>query len=168
MRQRLLRISIAAALVVMSAGAAAAQKADFNGTWVLDKSRSEGLPPGFDQTMTIKQTGDSLNVEAKISGPQGEREIKDQFTLDGKEVDFTVPPMGGATVTKARRTPKWTSDGRGFDLIEDMMLDGPDGAAALKSTRQWRLSEDGKTLTVDVSVDGPRGIRKSKRVFARK
>jgi hypothetical protein len=44
---------------------AAAAKADFSGTWILDKSKSEGLPPGMDQTMTVVHTGDKLSLETK-------------------------------------------------------------------------------------------------------
>jgi hypothetical protein len=58
--QRVLKISMAAASLLMCVGAAAAQKADFSGIWTLDKSRSEGLPPGMDQTMTVRQAGDRV------------------------------------------------------------------------------------------------------------
>lgn len=168
MKRRALTISMAAALLIMCASVAAAQKPDLSGTWVLDKTRSEGLPPGFDQTMTIKQAGDSVDIVAKMSGPQGEREIKDQFVLDGKETDYTPPPAPGVEVKRAKRTPKWSADGKGFDLLEDATIDGPEGMVNFKFTRHWQLSEDGKTLTVDVSMDGPRGVRKSKRVYTRK
>jgi hypothetical protein len=152
----------------MCVSAVAAQKADFSGTWVLDKSRSEGLPPGMEQTMTVRQAGDRLDIEMKMSGPQGNEEIKDQFILDGKETDYTPTVMKGYEVTRGKRTPKWAGDGKGFDLLEDATVDGPNGALNIKVTRHWQLAEDGKTLTVDVAVDGPRGIRKSKRVYARK
>lgn len=39
---------------------------------------------------------------------------------------------------------------------------------SVKVTRHWQLSEDGESLTVDITIDGPRGVRKSRRVYARK
>jgi hypothetical protein len=53
----------------------------------------------------------------KISGPQGNEEIKDQFILDGKEADYKPPVAQGFEVTKGKRTPKWSDDGKGFDLL---------------------------------------------------
>lgn len=170
MRQRVI-ISAAIALLVMcvSASAAVAQKADFSGTWTLDRSRSEGVPQGMEQTMNLKQVGDRLEMEMKITGgPQGDEEIKDEFILDGKEVDYKPTVMKGVEVNRAKRTSRWSADGRGLDLSEDAIVDGPDGMANFKITRHWQLSEDGKTLTIDMTVDGPRGARKSKRVYAKK
>lgn len=170
MRQKVI-IGATMALLLMCVGAAAAvaQKTDFSGTWTLDRSRSEGVPPGMEQTMTVKQSGDRLEMEMKVTGgPQGNEEIKDQFILDGKEVDYKPTVMKGVEVNRAKRTSKWSADGKGFDLSEDTIVDGPDGMVNFKITRHWQLSEDGKTLTVDMTVEGPRGARKSKRVYARK
>jgi hypothetical protein len=167
MRQSVI-ISMAATLLVMCFSAAAAQKVDFSGTWALDKSRSEGLPPGMDQTMTVKQTGDRLDIEGKVSGLQGEQSIKDEFILDGKQTEVTEPIRVGTQETKARRTSKWSADGKGFDVLEEAPIQGEDGPATLKVTRHWQLSDDGKTLTVDMTLDGPRGVRKTKRVFSKK
>lgn len=168
MKQRVLTIGMAAALLLMCAGAAAAQKVDFSGTWALDKSRSEGLPPGMDQTMTVKQTGDRIDVEAKVSGAQGTQEVKDQFILDGKETDFTPPLMRRDLTAKGRRTSKWSADGKGMDVTETATIEGEEGTETLKATRHWQLSDDGKTLTIEMTFDGPQGTRKTKRVFVRK
>jgi hypothetical protein len=48
--------------LVMLPGTAA--QADFTGTWVLDASRSEGLPEGMGQsTMTVRQSGDRIEID---------------------------------------------------------------------------------------------------------
>jgi hypothetical protein len=167
MRQRL--IIGATLMLLMMSVVASAQKADFSGTWALDRSRSEGLPPGMEQTMTVKQSGDQIELEMKITGgPQGNEEIKDQFILDGKEADYKPTVMSGVEVVRAKRTPKWSADGKGLDIVEDTTVDGPDGMLNVKVTRHWQLSEDGKSLTVDIAIDGPRGVRRSRRVYARK
>jgi hypothetical protein len=169
MRRRVLTICTAAALLVMSLSAMAATKVDFSGTWALDKSRSTGLQPGIDQTMTVKQTGDRLDIETKISGDQGDQVVKDHYILDGKETEFTPPFMGNAEAPpKGKRTSKWSADGKGFDANEQATIDGPDGAETIKVARRWQLSDDGKTLTIEMTFDGPQGVAKSKRVFAKK
>ncbi|HKS28085.1 MAG TPA: hypothetical protein VJS44_09710 [Pyrinomonadaceae bacterium] len=164
------RLIIGATLMLlMMSVAASAQKADFSGTWVMDRARSEGVPPGMEQTMTVKQSGDQLEIEMKITGgPQGSEEIKDQFTLDGKEADYKPTVMKGVEVVKSKRAPKWSADGKGLDILEDTTVDGPDGMVNIKVTRHWQLSDDGKSLTVDIAIDGPRGVRRQKRVYSRK
>lgn len=168
MRRKVLTLVVAAAFLSAGVNVAAAQKVDFSGTWALDKERSEGLPPGMDQTMTVRHSGDRVEVDAKLSGPRGEQEVKDQFVLDGKEAEFTPPVLNGARAEKGKRTSKWSADGKGFDVSEEATIDGPDGPATVRATRRWQLSDDGKTLTVEMSFVGPQGSRNTKRVFARK
>lgn len=155
------------ALSVSTFGQGAVAKADLSGTWALDKARSEGLPPGMDQTLTLKQTGDRVEVEAKISGPQGEQTVTDGYILDGQPKDFEPALVGGGK-GKGKRTSTWAADGGGFDASEEATLQGPDGEETVKATRRWRLSPDGKTLTIEMSFEGPGGGGKSKRVFTKK
>lgn len=157
-------ISVAAAFLVTGISVTAAQRVDFSGTWALDKSRSEGVPPGMEQTMTVRQTGDRVDVEAKIISAQGEREIKDQFMLDGKETEFSP----GAAQSKGKRTSKWTADGKGFDVTEEATIERGNGPEHFKATRRWQLSDDGKTLTIEMTFNEPGGPGKSKHVFIKK
>ncbi len=131
-------------------------KADFSGTWTLDKANSEGLPPGMDQLMTVVQTGDKLSVETKLITEQGEQVVPDTYMLDGKEVEFTPRTPGGQT-GKGKRTAKWAADGNSIDVSENASFDTPDGAFTVQATRKWVLSPDGKTLRIDMTVDGPNG-----------
>lgn len=163
MRLRTFAISLVAALLVTGVSVAAAQKVDFSGTWVLDKSRSEGLPAGMDQTMTVKQAGDRVDVEVKVYSNQGEREVKDQFILDGKKTEFTA-----AAQSKGKRTSKWSADSKGFDVIEEATIERGNGPENFKVMRHWQLSDDGKTLTIEMSFNEPTGPGKSKRVFVKK
>lgn len=168
MKRTLTKTCLLAALLFLCATGAAAQKADFGGTWSLDKAKGEGLPPGLEQTMTVTQSADRLDVVTKISGPQGEREVRDRYVLDGKETEFDPPVMNGAAAPKGKRVSKWTTDGAGFDVEEQADLEGPEGPERIKATRAWRLSPDGKTLTIEMTVDGPQGKMKTKRVFDRR
>ena len=168
MRQRVLTISMAAALVIIGGAAAAAQRVDFSGAWALDKSKSEGLPPGMDQAMTVKQAGDRVDVETKVSGTRGEQQVKDNFILDGKETEFTPPLIVAGQSPKGKRTSRWSADGKGFDVTEEATFEGDEGPETVKATRHWQLSDDGKTLTVEMTFEGAQGARKTRRVFVRK
>ena len=157
----------AAALVALSlVVVAAAAKADFSGKWVMDKAKSEGLPPNVEQTMTVTQSDDKIELENKITTPQGERVIKDSYTADGKEADFTPQGPRGA-MGKGKRTAKWSGDGSTLEVSETAMLDGPNGPDEVSATRKWSLSADGKTLTVELTFNGEQGTQKTKRVFVK-
>ncbi len=142
-------------------------KVGFSGTWTLDKSNSEGLPPGMDQTMTVVQTGDKLSVETKLITEQGEQVVPDTYVLDGKEVEFTPKTPGGQS-GKGKRTAKLGADGNSIDVSETATFDTPEGALNVQATRKWTLSPDGKTLKIDMTVDGPNGKQVLKRTFIRK
>ena len=159
--------AIAAALVVTLCIAAVSAKADFSGTWIMDKSKSEGLPPGLDQTMTVVQTGNTLSLETKLITEQGEQVVADSYMLDGNVVEFTPKSPNGNT-GKGKRTAKWTADGNGIEVTESSTFDGPEGPVNVQITRAWNLMADGKTLKIDLTVDGPNGKQQVKRTFVKK
>ena len=159
-------VSLVALVALSLVVASAAAKADFSGKWTLDKTKSEGLPPNIDQTMTVTQTGDKIELETKVTGPQGERVVKDSYTVDGKEVDFSPQgpqgPMG-----KGKRTAKWAADGMTLEVSETATLDGPNGPDEVSATRKWTLAADGKTMTIELTFNGEQGTQKTKRVFVK-
>jgi hypothetical protein len=144
-----------------------AAKVNFSGTWTLDKSRSEGLPPGMDQTMTVVQTEDKINLETKVTTSEGEQTIADSYTLSGSETEFTPRGPNGMT-GKGKRTAKWSTDGNGLDVNEEATFETPEGAVTVQATRKWALAADGKTLTIEMKVKDPNGTRESKRTFVKK
>jgi dipeptidyl aminopeptidase/acylaminoacyl peptidase len=157
----------AAALVVALCVAVGSAKADFSGTWILDKTKSEGLPPGLNQTMTVVQTGDKLSLETKLISDEGERVVADSYMLDGKEAEFT-PQTPNGPAGKGKRTAKWSADGNGIEVTENSTFDGPEGSVNVQMTRIWTLSADGKTLKIDMTAEGPNGKQQIKRTFVRK
>ncbi|HEX5888442.1 MAG TPA: amidohydrolase family protein, partial [Pyrinomonadaceae bacterium] len=148
-----------------ASSAQAQTKADFSGTWTLDKANSEGLPPGMDQVMTVVQTGDKLSLETKLIGEEGEQVVADSYTLDGKETDFTPRTPGGQS-GKGKRTAKWTADG--IEVTETSTFDGPEGPVNVQLQRKWVLSADGKTLKIEIVAEGPAGKQQIKRTFIKK
>ncbi|MDX2044497.1 MAG: hypothetical protein SF097_25025 [Acidobacteriota bacterium] len=152
-------------LMVFAVGVAAA-KANFSGTWIMDKSKSEGLPPEMEQTMVVTQEGDKLTLETTLINGEQKQTIKDSYTLNGTAEDF-APRVGGMT-GKGKRTAKWSADGNGIEVSEDAKLETPDGEANTTMKRKWVLSADGKTLTIELQFNGPNGEVVSKRTFAKK
>ena len=161
-----LAISLAVAIVCLNQALAAAYKPDFSGTWVLDKNRSFSNPPGLDQTIVVVQSGDQIKIDSKLVTTQGERQVNEAYSLDGKEAEFA--PQGGQPNAKGKRTATWLPDGRGFTVIDTVTTTSEKGPVVGQTTRKWTLSPDGNTLTIDYYFDDQRGSFEAKRVFTKK
>lgn len=144
-----------------------AQKLDFSGSWTMDRARSFGMPGNMNQTMTVTQSGDEIQVETKLIQPGNERTQKDTYVLDGKERDFTppVPPNAPANSPppKGKRTAYWMPGNKGI-LVDDVTTtETPNGPTVTKITRKWTLSNG--ELVIDMYVDNPNVSYEAKRVF---
>jgi hypothetical protein len=154
-------------LVLTGTIALASAKANFNGTWVMDASKSEGLPPNIAQTMTLTQTDDKLTLQNKIVTAEGEINVNDTFIISGKEVEFTQKVND--VEIKGKRTSKWLADSDGFESNEEFTVEGGDGQSITQQIRRmWVMSADGKTLTVDLFGKTPNGDLHTKRIFVKK
>lgn len=155
--------------------AASAQKANFAGTWSLDKAKSQGLSQrmmGADKvTLTITQDDKTISLDTKVEGGQppaggggggtggggggggmrGGGGGPQSFNLDGKEATSDVP-MGQST---GKRTAKTTMNGSTLELMSKLDFTGRDGNPASSTTTQkLTLSDGGKTLTVVTHREG--------------
>jgi hypothetical protein len=167
--RRTVIISSAVALVLAASLGIAAAKINFTGTWVMDRSRSIGLPPGVEQTMTVVHSDDDkIQLETKVINPQGERIVKDNYTLDGKEAEFAPPTAPGAPAAKGKRSGTWLPRGNGIVITEETVTETPNGPVKNQLTRKWTLAPDGVTLTIDMYFDGPNGSFETRRVFVKK
>src|SRR6266446_1322114 len=127
------------ALMLTGSLAFAAAKADFTGTWVMDRARSEGIPPNVEQTMTLTQLGDNLTMQNKIVTGEGDINISDSFNINGKEVEFTQKRNNEEV--KGKRTSKWLADGNSFEATEEFTVVGGDNLpVTLLITRKWIMS----------------------------
>ena len=164
------RLFVLAAFVFIAAIAANAQnKANFAGSWSLDKSKSQGLDQRMadvDVTWTITQDDSKITIESKVSGGQapagggGGRGMGGPrtYTLDGKEVTAEGSgQMGGTNTTKAT----WSADGKTLELtsVRAGSFNGNEFKAT--STDKMSLSSDGKVLTVVRHSEGTRGTTDS-------
>lgn len=145
----------------------AADKADFSGVWVMDRSKAEGLPPNMDQKMRVKQDGDRLDLETDLIVNDEINTVHDGYDLGGKEVEFTARLSSGQEA-KGKRVAKWSADSAGIEVNEEATFDTPDGKVTITMRRKWTLSTDGKTLVIELNHTGPNGPVSSKRAFNRK
>jgi hypothetical protein len=152
------------ALAILPATSA---QADFTGTWVLDTSRGEGLPEGIEQTITVKQSGDRIEMESHLGSPMGERRTEDVYVLDGRETEFQ-PVLNVQASSTGTRTSRWTEGRNGFEATERITVQGPEGEITMTAVRKWLLAPAGDTLTMELTASGPQGEMKSTRVFTRR
>jgi hypothetical protein len=155
------------AVAVLAASAAAA---NFAGTWVLDKTKSQGLSPrleGADKvTWIITQDDKTISIESKVEGGQppagggggggGMRPPSgpQSYNLDGKEAtsDVNFGQATGKLATKAT----WAAND--LELSRKTTFTGQDGTERVNtSTQKLSLSADGKVLTAVVHSEGGRG-----------
>lgn len=158
--------------------AASAQKANFAGTWNLDKTKSQGLSPrmqGADKvTWTITQDDKTISVDQKVEGgqpPAGGGGMgsgrgmgmggPQSYNLDGSE---TTADIGGGQMT-GKATSKATWAGGTLELSRKSTFQGPNGEVSSSNTQKLSLSSDGKTLTAVVHSESPRGTTDSTLVF---
>ena len=156
-----------AAMMALSLIAFAATKPNFSGSWTMDRGRSFGLPGDMNQTLTINQKDDQIEVETKLIQPNNERTVKDTYTLDGKEYDFTplVPP--NAPPAKGKRTAVWLPGDKGIQVTDVATTETPKGPVTTQTVRKWTLSSQGE-LVIDMYVDNPNISYEAKRIFIKK
>lgn len=159
-----------AAAAVFAVGAAPARP-NFTGTWELDQSRSHSIPPDVKQTMTVAQDGDKVSVELKVVSPQGERVIKEAYTVDGKEAEFAppVPPNApkDAPAPKGKRTARWMANDKGFIIEDEIVQTTPKGPETIIVARKWMHWPDG-TFSIETITERGGNAFNNKRVFVKK
>jgi hypothetical protein len=171
---RLRTAPLCSALVLLAASLvfAAVAHPNFGGTWELDQSRSHSIPPDMKQTLTVTQDGDRVSVELKVVSPQGERVIKEAYTLDGKETEFAppVPPNApkDAPAPKGKRTAHWMANDKGF-IIEDEIVNptAQGGTETILMARKWMHWPDG-TFSIETITERGGNAFNNKRVFVKK
>ncbi len=161
MKRTLTAFCITTLFLIFSAETFAANP-DFSGFWTLDRTNSEGVPPGMSQTMTVRQTGDKIIIETDLV--KGERVLQTVFaaySLDGEETKFgsKMPDDIG----KGKRAARRTVDGIEFE--EATIFETPSGEVTVQTTNRWTLSADGKTLEIQTTVQHPSGTDQTKRIF---
>jgi hypothetical protein len=173
---RLKTALVCSALILLTASvvfAAIAAHPNFGGVWELDQTRSHSIPPDMKQTLTVTQDGDHVAVELKVVTPQGERVIKEAYTLDGKETEFAPPPPPpnvpkDAPAPKGKRIAHWMPNGRGFIIEDEIVNPTPQGGTEIVlMARKWMQWPDG-TFSIETITERGGNAFNNKRVFVKK
>jgi hypothetical protein len=176
MKKRFLLLGSCAVLLLCLFVSADAQTkpagANFAGTWVLDKAKSELSPMmrNFDGvTWVITQDDKQLTREQKFEGgPGGGRgrigNVPLTVKLDGSETSTDAPAISGKRTAKSN----WQGDGKILEV--NVVTTGSFQGNDIKSTttEHWELAEDGKVLKVHQKIEGTRGNFESKMIFNKK
>jgi hypothetical protein len=155
-----------AAIMALCAIALAATKPNFSGTWTMDVKRSYGIPRDMNQTLTITQNDDRIELETRLIQPNNERSVKDTYILDGKEHEFTPQTPPNQPSAKGKRTAIWLPGDKALQITEVTTSETKDGPVTSQVVRKWTISGQGE-LVVDMYIDGPRGSFEAKRIFTR-
>jgi hypothetical protein len=157
---------MAGAIMGLSVLAMAAAKPNFSGTWNMDRARSFGLPGNMTQVLTITQTDDKIEMEAKLIQPGNERTMKESYSVDGKEYEFTPQAPPNQTPPKGKRTVTWLPGDKGIMITDVTTAETPKGPTTTQVVRKWTISGQGE-LVIDTFIDGPNGSFEAKRIFTR-
>jgi len=193
MRKLLYAFGLTSALVFALAAHAAAP--NFAGTWTLDKSKSQGLNPRWQNaesvTWNVTQTDKEITIDEKVTGgapaggpggppaggaPAGGPPGGGPGGGGGRGMGGMMGPrtfnLDGSETTgemgrgKFVRKATVSSDGKTVELVSKMTFQNQEGNEVTStSTDKLTLSADGKTLTVVRHSESPRGAQDSTLVF---
>jgi len=138
----------------------------FNGTWVLDKTRAEGLVPGMNQVMIVTQAGNVMNVKTILNtNDKGEWTATDAYVLNGRETEFASQSSRGGT-ERGKRITKLTDNGNGIEINEQGTVEEQGASISVGTTRRWTIADD-KSLIIEMNIKGIGFTHHNKRVFIR-
>jgi hypothetical protein len=126
--------------------------ADLSGTWKLNLEKSK-LPKGTkiqSQTLVITTSGVSIQIHYSTDG----RESIETYITDGKE-RIIREVQGGEAISKAywKGSALTTETGARLRIPDQPLFNGSD---LIHSKERWKLSSDGRSLTVE--SDDPKRI----------
>ena len=148
-------ITLAAAIFLLWQAPATAANPNLSGEWKLNLAKSDygKFPAPLSVNRKIEDDGLKLVSITTQKGSQGEVSSKLTYTTDGKE---SINEVAGA---QAKGTAPWIG---GMLIIESSReFQG----AILRQKEIWRLTSDGKILTVDAHISIPNGEFDVKQVF---
>jgi hypothetical protein len=128
---------------------------NFSGSWAFNESKSTlGDGPMMSATsMTINHQADLISIDlVQPSFDGGDEKRSEKYTLDGKEsVNQGMMNSSVKTITT------WSDDKKELKFAKNILFDMNGDNMEMKSTEAWRLSDDGKTLTVKSLMSSPMG-----------
>lgn len=139
---------------------------DFSGSWIFNESKSDlGEGPMMSATsMTINQQPNLISLDlVQPSFDGGDMKRSEKYTLDGKE--SVNEGMMNSTV---KTIASWSDDKKELKFAKSILADMNGENMEMKSNEAWKLSDDGKTLTVKTSFSSPMGEMNATLVYDKK
>ena len=136
---------------------------NFSGEWKLNESKSElGQFPQFaPRKLKISATDTAATVERLSVGQDGqERSSTETLSYSGKETESTV--FG---TMKKKSTVKWADDGKSMTVNGVIHFERDGQLSEIKVKEDWKLSDDGKTLTIASASSSSFGENAMKMIF---
>ena len=135
--------------------------ADFSGIWLMDNSQSDAQFKDYEITLSVKQDLQTITVQRTfVTKDKGEKTTAVPFTFNLDEIVVSKEEYGGINKTSA----KWSSDKKVLTLRTIRTANGADYG----SDEVYKLSADGKVLTVHVISIAPPGGPQLLEVFNKK
>jgi hypothetical protein len=130
--------------------------ADFSGLWVMYNSKSDAEFKDYEITLTIEQTPLTITLKRTFV-TKGEKTTANPFTFNLDEKVVSKEEYGGINKTSS----KWSSDKKVLTLTTIRTVNGTDYG----SEEVYKLSNDGKVLTVQINSIAPPGGPRLLEVF---
>jgi len=194
MRKLIYAFGLTSALVFALAAHAAAP--NFAGTWTLDKTKSQGLNPRWENAESVKlnitQDDKQITMEEKVTGgggPGGPGGPPPSGAPAGGAPQGGGPGGGGGRgmgmggprtynldgsetsgemgPAKFVRKATLSSDSKTLELTSKTTFTRDGQETTLNSSDKLTLSADGKTLTIVRHAETPRGVQDSTLVFTK-
>ena len=195
MRKLIYAFGLTSALVFALAAHAAAP--NFAGTWTLDKTKSQGLNPRWENAESVKlnitQDDKQITMEEKVTGgggPGGPGGPPPSGAPAGGAPQGSGPGGGGGGrgmgmggprtynldgsetsgemgPAKFVRKATLSSDSKTLELTSKTTFTRDGQETTLNSSDKLTLSADGKTLTIVRHAETPRGVQDSTLVFTK-
>ena len=155
MKKSLLLFLASAAVFLLSEAHVRAAEPNLSGEWKLNIAKSDygKFPTPISVARKIDHNGSKLILATTQKGPQGEVNSKLVYTTDGKD---SINEVAGG---QSKGAAQWIG---GMLIIESSR---EYQGATLKQKEIWKLSPDGKVLTIDSRVSIPNGEFDVKQVF---
>lgn len=142
----------------------AGDKVNFAGDWLFseEKSTLDDMGRAFIQTkMSVTQNENDMTIAKTFETPdQGDIVGEEKLTLDGKECKSEI--WGG---TPRVTTANWNESGDVLKIASTITFERDGQASTMHLDEEWRLSEDGKLLTIKHSSSSEWGERNITMVF---
>jgi hypothetical protein len=146
-------------LFLCSSVSYAQSPADFSGLWLMDNSKSDAEFKDYEITLSVKQDLQTITIQRTFV-TKGEKTTATPLTFNLDEKVVSKEEYGGINKTSSR----WSSDKKVLTLTTIRTVNGTDYG----SEEVYKLSTDGKVLTVQINSIAPPGGPRILEVFNKK